>query len=76
MSLQNTGTGRKDVEVAASAPLQSAYTTPLTYTLPVTPPLVWQGETRLAVPSANPAGARPVPLDPLDRILVQAVVAG
>lgn len=41
-----------------------------------TPPFVWQGETRPVVPSANPSGARPVPLDPLDRILVWAVVAG
>ncbi|MEQ2187251.1 hypothetical protein GOODEAATRI_002771 [Goodea atripinnis] len=33
-------------------------------------------ETRLAVPSANSAESRPIPLDPLDLILVLDVVAG
>ncbi|KAK2859432.1 hypothetical protein Q5P01_004052 [Channa striata] len=31
---------------------------------------------RPVVPTANPSGAEPVPLDLLDRILVRAVVAG
>ena len=35
-----------------------------------TSPLIWHEETGPVVPSANPSGARPVPLDPLDHILV------
>lgn len=34
------------------------------------------GRVEATTPSANPSGARPVPLDPLDRILVWAVEAG
>lgn len=74
---KKTRTGRVDVEVAAGIPLPPTTLHNNTHMhTRTTPLLVWQGEMRPVALTANPSGARPVPLDPLDRILVGAVVAG
>ena len=43
---------------------------------PTTTSSIHTHTARPVVPGANPSGARPVPLDPLDHILVWAALAG